>query len=69
MTFSCPHYDIDRDRCWRLKCECVPGRPGCVMRNTGRFAVPAEQRIEEARAETAAKKSATPTAKRKPRGG
>ncbi len=52
MTFSCPHYDIDKDKCWRLKTECVPGRPGCVMRNNSRFAVPAEQRMAEAREET-----------------
>jgi len=69
MTFSCPHYDIDQDRCWRLKCECVPGRPGCVMRNTGRFAVPAEQRIAEARAETAAKQAAAPKPKTKTKRG
>ena len=59
MTFSCPHYDIDKDKCWRLKTECVPGRPGCVMRTkNSRFAVPAEERVAAAREETRKKAEA-----------
>jgi len=46
MSFSCPHFDINRDGCLRLHKACVPGRPGCVL--TGAvFAVPVEQRIRE----------------------
>jgi hypothetical protein len=45
MTFSCPHFDIERDACWRLKTPCVPGRPGCVLRNNSVFAVPVEERL------------------------
>jgi len=46
MSFSCPHFDINRDYCLRLKTDCVPGRPGCVL--TGcTFAVPIEQRLRE----------------------
>lgn len=46
MSFSCPHYDIARDACLRLKADCVPGRPGCVLAGSG-FAVPVEQRLRE----------------------
>lgn len=46
MSFSCPHFDINRDWCLRLDKDCVPGRPGCVIKNAV-FAVPVEQRIRE----------------------
>jgi hypothetical protein len=46
MSFSCPHFDIERGYCLRLKTDCVPGRPGCVLSGAV-FAVPAEQRIRE----------------------
>lgn len=44
MSFSCPHFDIDRDACLRLKTDCVPGRPGCVIVGAT-FAMPVEERI------------------------
>lgn len=31
MTFHCKNYDINNDRCKKLKGECVPGRKGCVL--------------------------------------
>lgn len=31
MTFYCKNYDINADRCAKLKGECVPGRRGCVL--------------------------------------
>ena len=31
MTFHCKHYDINKDKCKRLKGECIPGRKGCVL--------------------------------------
>lgn len=46
MSFSCPHFDVARDYCRRLKTDCVPGRPGCVLAGCV-FAVPADQRIRE----------------------
>jgi hypothetical protein len=46
MSFSCPHFDINRDWCRRLNTDCVPGRRGCVL-DGGGFAVPAEQRVRE----------------------
>lgn len=47
MSFSCPHFRIDDDHCLRLKTDCVPGRPGCVIGGKTVFAVPVEQRIRE----------------------
>lgn len=31
MTFHCKNYDINNDKCKKLKGECVPGRKGCVL--------------------------------------
>ena len=46
MTFSCPHFDVNRDACLLLKTDCVPGRRGCVLAGST-FAVPVEQRLRE----------------------
>ena len=46
MSFSCPHFAVDRDACLRLKTDCVPGRQGCVLEGSG-FAVPVAQRLRE----------------------
>jgi hypothetical protein len=45
MSFSCPHYDINRDYCVRTRAACVPGRPGCVLQHNSTFAVPPALRI------------------------
>jgi hypothetical protein len=45
MSFFCPHFDSANDACLRLKCACVPGRPGCVLRGKVAFAIPAEERM------------------------
>ena len=34
--WSCPHQD--GELCVRLKCECRPGRPGCVLKGKVVFA-------------------------------
>jgi hypothetical protein len=31
MTFYCKNFDINADRCNKLKGECIPGRRGCVL--------------------------------------
>jgi hypothetical protein len=46
MSFSCPHFDPNRDFCRLLKTDCVPGRRGCVLSGYA-FAVPVEQRLRE----------------------
>ena len=45
-SFSCPHFDPERDFCVRLKTDCVPGRPGCVL-GASVFHIPVEQRLRE----------------------
>lgn len=44
-SFSCQF--IDKDYCLRLKKDCIPGRPGCVLKGRFVFAVPIQKRIEE----------------------
>jgi hypothetical protein len=46
-SFSCPHFDAEKDFCVRLRTDCVPGRPGCVLCQNSTFAIPVEQRIRE----------------------
>ena len=46
-TFTCAHHDVPADWCQLLKTDCVPGRPGCVLRGKSVFLVPAEERIRE----------------------
>lgn len=31
----------------RVQAECVPGRPGCVLRANSRFLVPVEERLRQ----------------------
>jgi len=52
MSYSCPHFDIARDYCLRLKTDCIPGRPGCVLKGS-EFAVPASERVQEKKEEKA----------------
>ena len=47
MSFACPHLDAGTDRCRRLRTDCVPGRPGCVLAGKAVFAVPVEERLRE----------------------
>jgi hypothetical protein len=58
MSFSCPHFRPDDEHCLRLKTDCVPGRPGCVLGSKAVFAVPVEERIREV-AEEKRRKRAT----------
>jgi len=44
-SFSCQHFDVTDDRCLLLKSDCVPGRKGCVLKNTCKFVFPAEERV------------------------
>ena len=45
MSFACPHFDLEKDFCLALEADCVPGRPGCVLRKNSVFYVPAEERL------------------------
>ncbi len=67
MSFSCPHFCPDEEHCLRLKTDCVPGRPGCVVPSKTVFATPVEERIrlrEEEKRQRAAEK--LPNSSRKP---
>jgi len=47
-SFSCPHFDGEMKICLKLRKDCIPGRPGCVLRGNSSFAFPPEERIREA---------------------
>lgn len=57
-SFSCQY--IDKDFCLRLKKDCIPGRPGCILKGRFTFAVPANKRIEEVK-KTKVSDSKSPT--------
>lgn len=46
-SFSCQYLDLKDNICLRLKKDCVPGRPGCVLKGRFVFAIPAEKRIAD----------------------
>ena len=50
-SFSCPQLDQVNNNCFRLKKECIPGRPGCILQNKAVFVVSADKRINERNAE------------------
>ena len=47
MTFHCKNYDINKDKCKKLKGECVPGRKGCVLEGRVVVSEELEQKINE----------------------
>ena len=56
MSFSCPYFDFRDGSCSRLRADCVPGRPGCVLRENSVFLVPVEERLREREREQADRK-------------
>ena len=46
MSFACPHFTPDPDACLRVRCECIPGRPGCAIAKNTVFATPWEERLQ-----------------------
>jgi len=46
MTFSCRNYDFDLENCAKLKKECIPGRPGCVLVGKVKFSEEINKRLE-----------------------
>jgi hypothetical protein len=47
MTFSCPHYDLNAEGCRKLGLECIPTRPGCVLRGKIKVSQDIERRLKE----------------------
>ncbi|MEW6594637.1 MAG: hypothetical protein AB1413_07190 [Thermodesulfobacteriota bacterium] len=66
MTFACTNYDYNTDKCQKLKTDCIPGRPGCVLEGKVRLSDELQKRISGIK-EAAAKrrKSSTTTRKKK----
>lgn len=46
-SFSCQYIDSEKGYCLRIKKECVPGRPGCVLKGKYAFAIPIEERLPD----------------------
>lgn len=46
-SFSCPNFQCENEQCLKLRTDCVPGRPGCVLCKNSVFAVPVEERLRE----------------------
>lgn len=68
MSFSCPHFRPDDEYCLRLKTDCVPGRPGCVVPGKTVFATPVAERIrlrEEEKRQRAAENPPAPDRRQK----
>lgn len=61
-TFTCPHHNVPEDWCLLLRTDCVPGRPGCVLRGKNTFLVPVEERIREKEAARRARTFGRPSA-------
>lgn len=47
MTFSCRNYDFNLNNCQKLKSDCIPGRPGCVLAGKVRLSEELEKRLAE----------------------
>jgi hypothetical protein len=47
MTFSCKNFDFNAENCMKLKTDCIPGRPGCVLEGKVRFSEDIENKLKE----------------------
>jgi hypothetical protein len=56
MTFSCPNYDFDAEGCRKLRLECIPTRPGCVLKGKIKVSEDIEKRLRQLDKTTARKK-------------
>jgi hypothetical protein len=56
MTFSCPHYDFNAEGCRKLRLECIPTRPGCVLRGKIKVSRDIERRLKGLEKRTAGEK-------------
>jgi hypothetical protein len=46
MTFSCKNYEFGTDGCTKLKGDCIPGRPGCVLEGKVKLSEELENRVK-----------------------
>jgi hypothetical protein len=56
MTFSCKNFDFNTENCMKLKTDCIPGRPGCVLEGKVKFSEDIEKRLKELEAGKGAKR-------------
>ena len=47
MTFSCKNFDLNTDGCLKLKSDCIPGRPGCVLEGKVSFSEEIEKKLKD----------------------
>ena len=64
MTFACTNYDYNTDKCQKLKTECIPGRPGCVLEGKVKLSEELQKRITGVK-KAAAKRRTTGANKRR----
>lgn len=64
MTFACTNYDYNTDKCQKLKTECIPGRPGCVLEGKVKLSEELQKRITGV-TEATAKRRKVAASKRK----
>jgi len=56
MTFSCKNFDFNSEDCMKLKSDCIPGRPGCVLEGRVTFSEEIDRKLRELAERTAEKK-------------
>lgn len=49
MTFYCKNFDINADRCTKLKGDCVPGRRGCVLEGKVKLSEELQKKVDALR--------------------
>jgi len=47
MTFSCKNFDFNTEDCIKLKSDCIPGRPGCVLEGKVSFSEEIEKKLKD----------------------
>lgn len=51
MTFSCKNFDFNAENCIKLKTDCIPGRPGCLLEGKVKFSEEIEKKLKNLEAE------------------
>jgi hypothetical protein len=46
MSFSCKNYQYADDSCAKVKSDCIPGRPGCVLEGKVKLSEELEKRLQ-----------------------
>ena len=57
MTFSCKNFDFNSQDCIKLKSDCIPGRPGCVLEGRVKFSEEIEKKLAELTESTRARRN------------